>query len=134
MLNQTFSLRNPRLGLQLTMIVVITALVSLSMFVVMPDSFKEKPCGDCSGGYIIPAMNLIEGKGLVDNNEYISIARPPGNSIIIAGLLYVQRWLELSQQKVFWVFNSLMMVSSAILLLMISKLIWEKKDKVGKTF
>jgi len=117
-----------RLDLQLTMIVVITALVSLNMFVFMPDSFKDKPCGDCRGGYIIPAMNLIEGKGLVDNNGFISITRPPGSPIIIAGLLYVQRWLDLSQQKVFWMFNSLMIAFSAILILMISQLIWEKQD------
>ena len=117
-----------RLDLQLTMIVVITALVSLNMFVFMPDSFKDKPCGDCRGGYINPAMNLIEGKGLVDNNGFISITRPPGSPIIIAGLLYVQRWLDLSQQKVFWMFNSLMIAFSAILILMISQLIWEKQD------
>ena len=117
-----------RLDLQLTMIVVITALVSLNMFVFMPDSFKDKPCGDCRGGYINPAMNLIEGKGLVDNNGFISITRPPGSPIIIAGLLYVQRWLDLSQQKVFWMFNSLMIAFSAILILMISQFIWEKQD------
>jgi hypothetical protein len=120
-----------RLDLQLTMIVVITALVSLNMFVFMPDSFKDKPCGDCRGGYIIPAMNLIEGKGLVDNNEFISITRPPGSPIIIAGLLYVQRWLDLPQQKVFWMFNSLMIAFSAILILMISQLIWRSKMQCG---
>ena len=128
MLNHISNLRTLRLNLQLTMIVVITALVSLSMFVFMPDSFKDKPCGDCEGGYIIVAKNLIEDKGLVDKNGVNSIARPPGNTLIVAGLLYVQRWLEISQQKVFWMFNSLMIVFSAILLLMISQLIWEKQD------
>ena len=62
MLNHISDLRTLRLDLQLAMIVVITALVSLSMYVFMPDSFKNKPCGDCSGGYIIPATNLIQGK------------------------------------------------------------------------
>ncbi len=119
-----------RLNLQLTMIVIITALVSLSMFVLMPDSFKYKPCGDCEGGYIIVAKNLIEGKGLVDKNGVIATARPPGNTLIVAGLLYVHRWLEISQQKVFWMFNSLMVAFSAILILMISQLIWEKHDAV----
>ena len=119
-----------RLNLQLTMIVLITALVSLSMFVFMPDSFKDKPCGDCEGGYIIVAKNLIDGKGLVDKNGVISTARPPGNTLVVAGLLYVQRWLEVPQQKVFWMFNSLMIAFSAILILMISRLIWEKQDAV----
>ena len=128
MLNQFVGLRSLRFHLQLTMIVLITALVSLSMFVFMPDSFRAKPCGDCEGGYIIVAKNLIEGKGLVDKNGVISIARPPGNTLIVAGLLYVQRWLEMSQQKVFWIFNSLMMAVSAMLILMISRLIWEKQD------
>ena len=68
MLKHISDLRTLRLDLQMAMIVVITALVSLSMYVFMPDSFKNKPCGDCSGGYIIPATKLIEGKGLVDNN------------------------------------------------------------------
>jgi len=130
MLNHISDLRTLRLDLQLAMIVVITALVSLSMYVFMPDSFKNKPCGDCSGGYIIPATNLIQGKGLVDNNGVLTTARPPGSPIIIAGLLYVQRWLDMSQQKVFWMFNSLMIAFSAILLLMISQLIWENQDAV----
>ena len=120
MLNHISDLRTLRLNLQLTMIVVITALVSLSMFVFMPDSFKDKPCGDCEGGYIIVAKNLIDGKGLVDKNGVISTARPPGNTLVVAGLLYVQLWLEVPQQKMFWMFNSLMIAFSAILILIIS--------------
>jgi hypothetical protein len=100
------------------------------MFVFMSDSFKDKPCGDCEGGYIIVAKNLIDGKGLVDRNGVISTARPPGNTLVVAGLLYVQRWLEVPQKKVFWMFNSLMIAFSAILILMISRLIWEKQDAV----
>ena len=84
-------------GLQLMMIVVTTTVIGLSMFVLMPDSFKSKSCGDCEGGYIIVAKNLIEGKGLVDKNGVISIARPPGNVLIVVGLLYVQRWLDMSR-------------------------------------
>ena len=123
-------LRTLRLDLQLAMILVITTLVSLSMYVFMPDSFKNKPCGDCEGGYIIVAKNLIGGKGLVDKNEVISTTRPPGNTLVVAGLLYVQRWLDISLQKVFWMFNSLMIAFSAILLLMISQVIWENQDAV----
>ena len=84
-------------GLQSMMIVVTTTVISLSMFVLMSDSFKSKSCGDCEGGYIIVAKNLIEGKGLVDKNGVISIARPPGNVLIVVGLLYVQRWLDMSR-------------------------------------
>ena len=109
MLKRIYYLSTLSVSLQLMMIVVITTLISLSMFVLMPDSFKGKPCGDCEGGYIIVAKNLIEGKGLVGNNGVISTARPPGNTLIVAGLLYVQRWLDVSQQKVVWMFNSLMM-------------------------
>ena len=79
--------------------------------------------GTVRGGYIIVAKNLIEGKGLVDKNEVISIARPPGNVLIVVGLLYVQRWLDMFRQKVVWIFNSLMMAVSAMLILMISRLI-----------
>ena len=53
--------------------------------------------GTVRGGYVIVAKNLIEGKGLVDKNGVISIARPPGNVLIVVGLLYVQRWLDMSR-------------------------------------
>ena len=50
MLKRIYYLSSLSVGLQLMMIVVTTTVISLSMFVLMPDSFKSKSCGDCEGG------------------------------------------------------------------------------------
>jgi len=49
MLKRIYYLSSLSVGLQL-MIVATTTVISLSMFVLMPDSFKSSSCGDCEGG------------------------------------------------------------------------------------
>ena len=37
-------------------------LVTIGFFSVAPESLLAKPCGDCEGGYIIPAKNLLDSQ------------------------------------------------------------------------
>ncbi len=110
------------------MIVFGTVFVCAAFFLLAPDSVLNKPCGDCyGGGYVQVAKNFLEGKGWTDNNGAYAIARPPGHSLIIAGLITISQWIDYPETHIFRVFNSLMLALSSILLFMIVRLVWQDK-------
>ena len=102
----------------------LSMLVCLCFLKWAPTNLLEKPCGDCEDGYIAVAKNFTNGFGWVDNNHDFSIIRPPGHSLILAGLIKISQKLVFPEQTIYRIFNSLMLSLSAVLILLISRLVW----------
>ena len=103
-------------------------LVTIGFFSVAPESLLAKPCGDCEGGYIIPAKNLIAGNGWVDENSQLSTARPPGHATILAGVLLAADKTGIPQKYMFQAFNIIIMASSATILFLLAGCFWDQKS------
>ena len=102
--------------------------ICASFFLWAPDDILNKPCGDCDGGgYLQVAENFLAGKGWTDNNGRFATTRPPGHALIIAALITIAQWTDAPAIYIFRMFNTLMIVTSSVLLLMIGRLVWQNK-------
>ena len=105
-------------------------LVTIGFFSVALESLLAKPCGDCEGGHINPAKNLIAGNDWVDENSQLSTARPrpPDHATILAGVVLAADKTGIPQKYMFRAFNIIIMASSATALFLLAGCFWDQKS------
>ncbi len=99
---------------------VFSAIFYSCFLLLAPNSFLEKPCGDCNS---LPE-NFLAGKGWVDDSGNFAHARPPGQPLMIIGLKKLSNILNVAEARVFILFNVLLLSVVAVLLFLIAKKVW----------
>ena len=107
------------------LIVMIASAIVVVMFLSLaPDNLLNKRCGDCETYYVPIAKNLLAGQGLVTSNGRPALERPPGHALILATVIGIGRVFKLEQQKAVYIFNTLAISLSTVLLFSIARRYW----------
>jgi hypothetical protein len=99
-------------------------LLALAFLSLAPDPVLEKTCGDCEGGYVSVARNLIDSNGFIDKNGNFATARPPGHPLFLSGVLVLTKALGISEITAFRGANALLFALIGVVLSRIAQRTW----------
>ena len=117
-----------RFGLSTYLLTIfLVAMVFYSaFFIVVPDEFLQKPCGDCGSVH----ENFLSGLGWVDSSGNFAATRPPFGVLIRIGLKASAIFFGMPEKLLIQFFNIIVMSLSAVVLYLISRHVFNSENVI----
>jgi hypothetical protein len=117
-----------RFGLSTYLLTIfLVAIVFYSaFFLVAPDGFLQKPCGDCGSVH----ENFLSGYGWVDSSGNFASTRPPVGVLIRIGLKSTAVFFGMPEKLLIQFFNIIVMSLSAVVLYLIARHVFNSENVI----
>lgn len=125
---KTIPIPAARFGLSTYLLTIfLVAMVFYSaFFIVVPDEFLQKPCGDCGSVH----ENFLSGLGWVDSSGNFAATRPPFGVLIRIGLKASAIFFGMPEKLLIQFFNIIVMSLSAVVLYLISRHVFNSENVI----